>query len=289
MSRTYVYPQFSTLGAFGFRAGGPGLGNLFFPYARALLLAKQHHFALVNPSWPTIKLGTFLRRERDKRLYVQVFRPRGIAGPKKTFLLLARRKITEEAAAKGAVPPGAVVLTAGLKNFFKDIAHERAWLAEEFQGLLRREDAARIRATGPLSIGVHARMGDFEARRRIPLAWYIQTIIKIRRAAGVRVPVAVASDGSDAELAELLRLSGVRRLRLGPAGELFALSGSKILLASDSTFSAWAAFQGHVPVVWARRGAELEGIFTDGTFDEVIAADEELPPRLAEYLRRAFR
>lgn len=288
MSRTYVYPKFSTLGAFGFRGGGPGLGNLFFPYARALVMAKERGFTPINPSWATFKLGTFLRRERDKRLYLQVFKPRGISGPRKTLLLLTRKKI-EESKAKGTVPPGSVVLTSGLGNYFKDIAHEREYISDRFRDMLRLDDAARIRALGSLGIGVHIRLGDFQSHQRIPISWYVRAIEKIRRTAGVQVPVAVASDGSDAELAEILNLPGVQRLALGAVGELFALSQSKIILASNSTFSAWAAFLGHVPIMWARRDPTLEGIFNDGTFDQVLENPFDLPSPIAEYLRRTFR
>lgn len=289
MSRIYVYPRFSTLGAFGFRSGGPGLGNLFFPYARALLLAKERGYALINPSWATFKLGTFLRREREKRLYVQAFKPRGISGPRKTFLLLTRRKVTEEAAAAGHAPFHSIVLTSGLGNYFRDINHEREYIAQSFRDILRMDDVARIRALGPQGIGVHVRLGDFQPQERIPLSWYVQMIDKIRRTTGVQVPVSVASDGRDEELAELLRLPGVRRLRLGAVGELFALAQSKVILASHSTFSAWAAFLGHVPILWARRNSEFEGLFADGTFDEVLSAEENLPSQLGEYLRRNFR
>jgi hypothetical protein len=289
MSRIYVYPRFSTLGIFGFRGGGPGLGNLFFPYARALLFAKERNYALINPSWATFKLGTFLRRERNKRLYLQAFKPRGVSGPRKSLLLLTHRKVMESAAMSGKIPLGSIVLTHGLGNLFKDIAPEREYLAEKFRDMLKLDDVARIRALGPLGIGVHVRLGDFQSQQRVPISWYVQMIEKIRRTAGMQVPVAVASDGSDAELAELLRLPGVRRLRLGAVGELFALAQSRIILGSNSTFSGWAAFLGHVPILWGLRDPHLEGIFTDGTFDEVLAAEQPLPSRLSEYLRRTFR
>lgn len=288
MSRIYVYPRFSTLGAFGFRGGGPGLGNLFFPYARALLLVKERNYALINPSWATFKLGTFLRREREKRLYLQVFKPRGISGPRKTFLLLTRRKILEVDAVKKNIALKSIVLTSGLGNLFKDISHEREYLSEKFRDMLRLDDVARIRALGQLGIGVHVRLGDFPSRHRVPIAWYVRTIEKIRHITGMEVPVAVASDGSDAELAELLRLPGVRRLRLGPVGELFALAQARIILASDSTFSAWAAFLGHVPILWGKRDPVLDDIFADNTINEVLSAEADMPSRVQEYLRRSF-
>lgn len=289
MSRIYVYPKFSTLGAFGFRGGGPGLGNLFFPYARALLLAKERGFTLLNPSWATFKLGPFLRRERDSRLYLRIFKPRGISGLRKTILLLTRRKVSEGEVADGKAPAGSVVLTTGLGNFFKDIAPEREYIADEFSRILRTEDFARVRALGSLGIGAHIRMGDFQEHQRVPLSWYVAMIEKIRRATGVQVPVAVASDGSNEDLAEILRLPGVSRLNSSAVVDMFSLARSRIILASNSTFSAWAAFLGHVPILWARRDPQFEDIFTDGTLNEVVGADDVLSSRMGEYLRRVFR
>src|SRR5580693_590537 len=113
MARIYIYPRFSTLGAFGFRFGGPGLGNLLFPYTRALVLAKEHGWTLINPSWTTMKLGPLLRGERDARWYPRVFKTNGTAGLKKTAILLTHHKVDEGAATKapGALASGSVVLT----------------------------------------------------------------------------------------------------------------------------------------------------------------------------------
>jgi hypothetical protein len=236
-----------------------------------------------------LKIGPILRGERNARWYLRVFKPQGVSGLRKTALLLTRPKVAEDAVVAGKpIRPGSIVVASGLKNYFKDIAHERDYLAGRFAKLLRPEDAARILAKVPYRIGVHVRLGDFQPHNRIPLAWYVRTIEKIRRAAGSEAPVTVVSDGSDAELAELLALPGVRRLAVNAPAELFALSSSRVILASNSTFSAWAAFLGHVPILWARRDSEFEGIFTDDTFDEVVAADAALPPQLCEYLRRAL-
>ena len=190
---------------------------------------------------------------------------------------------------KSDAPGGAIVLTHGLGNFFADIAHEREFLADEFRNMLRMQDFARIRAFGALGIGVHVRLGDFHQHQRVPLAWYVAMIRKIRLATAVQVPVAVASDGSDADLAELLRVPGVQRLNSNAVVDMFSLAQSKVILASNSTFSAWAAFLGHVPILWARRDEPFRHIFTDGTINEVLAAEDNLPSRLGEYLRRVFR
>jgi hypothetical protein len=60
------------------RAPGPGFGNLLFPIARAVIGQAEVGGDLVLPTMRQIKLGTFLRGERDKRTYGDLFRHRSV-------------------------------------------------------------------------------------------------------------------------------------------------------------------------------------------------------------------
>jgi hypothetical protein len=64
------------------------------------------------------------------------------------------------------------------------------------------------------------------------------------------VPAVVVSDGSPAALGDLLSIDGVTLLRPGCAiSDLLVLSRARVLLASgSSSFSAWGAFLGQMPV-----------------------------------------
>ena len=87
MSRLFVFPKFSQGDHFGIRLGGPGLGNLLFPFARAIIYSNKNNIPLINPTWPNIKVGPVLRNERDKRFYIDLFKTTGITGPYKYYLL----------------------------------------------------------------------------------------------------------------------------------------------------------------------------------------------------------
>ena len=76
-----------------------GLGNILFTYARPVVYTKKHENAkLIWPTWLSLKEGPILRREKDKRLYFDLFRNKSgyIDGIKKTHLLLTKRKIKEK-------------------------------------------------------------------------------------------------------------------------------------------------------------------------------------------------
>ena len=57
------------------RRTGPGLDNLLFPLARALIVSRGDG-ELVFPTMRQFKVGPFLRREDDLRTYGDIFRAR---------------------------------------------------------------------------------------------------------------------------------------------------------------------------------------------------------------------
>ena len=62
------------------------------------------------------------------------------------------------------------------------------------------------------------------------------------------------SDGTDEELGVLLEIPQIKRVFFGNAlADMFAISRCRMVVASDSTFSAWGAFLGEVPIVFSKR------------------------------------
>ena len=72
----------------------------------------------------------------------------------------------------------------------------------------------------------------------------------MRAAAGFEAHALIVSDAHTSELAPLLQEPRTHLVRTGaPLGDLLALAGARVLLASGSSFSAWAAFLGGMPAV----------------------------------------
>ena len=63
----YTFVSLGRLESIGVRLGGAGLGNILFPWACALVYAKEHNCKRIQTTWRNLKIGTFLRKEKDKR------------------------------------------------------------------------------------------------------------------------------------------------------------------------------------------------------------------------------
>jgi hypothetical protein len=86
---------------------------------------------------------------------------------------------------------------------------------------------------------------------RTPLAWFRESLSLIRKVLGFPADAVIVSDGSEADLAELLSMQNVRMLRPGCAvSDLLVLARTKVLIGSGgSSFSAWASFLGQMPTI----------------------------------------
>jgi hypothetical protein len=147
----------------------------------------------------------------------------------------------------------------GMERLFTPIIRDHKLISEELHAITRRHHLIAANLVNP-KIAVHVRLGDFSvtsdnletARNvRLPLRWYVQVLGAIRATAGSNLEAVVFSDGSDQELRPLLSLPNVSRITTGSSiSDLWAMSKSKILIASGSTFSMWASYLGRMPVIW---------------------------------------
>jgi hypothetical protein len=290
--KLYVYPKLGEFCAFGIRLGGAGLGNSLFILSRAILLAKNHHCALVDPDWVSIKLGPIIRNERDKRLYLYFFNPIGYTGFRKTAIKLLFSKVTEDffSSHPDQVPEHSVVIVSGLKNYFEDIKYERTFISSFIANHIHRRNLFQIQHFDGNCIGVHIRMGDFHPEWRVPLQWFVSIIEKIRKLLSKNVRVCIFSDGQDEELIPVSKLANVERISYENALiELICLSKCNVILASNSTFSAWAVFLGNKPSVWKYRSNELRNLLcSDTIFEGIVHEYEDIPALLKYNLEQTF-
>jgi hypothetical protein len=83
----------------------------------------------------------------------------------------------------------------------------------------------------------------------------------VRARLGASIPAVVTSDGGPDELRPLLDLDNVRQVATGSAiGDLLVLSRAVLLLASGSSFSAWASYLGRMPTL-SHPGQTLDRLF----------------------------
>lgn len=235
------------------RSPGPGLGNLLFPIARALIGQKVYGGVFVYPTLRQLKLGTFLRGERDTRTYGNVIRSRTADEWRDWAQAQWRSKIDEDAYC-GEID--FTVRYSGLKRYFHDLAgHSEtisAWLKDTVRSVGVINDA--------YDIGLHIRLGDFTQSAndqggnnvRLSFSWYRAALEEARRLLGVQRPrITLFTDG-DVDLVK--HELAMPDIAIDPSSNALTamhnLSRARLVVASRSTFSMWAVYLGGMPAIW---------------------------------------
>lgn len=245
------------------RLSGPGLANCLFMACRAYLDAKDLGLEFVDPTWRKISIGPYLRGERDKRAYSDLFTHRGVSGLKKMWLLV-RMKV---GMAKD------IHVVPDISGYFIPLYDRHKEVKEYIDSITPLETISLLQGVD-LShhIAVHVRLGDYNQSLRIPLEWYDGIINKLLEL-DPTLKFALFSDGTDEELALLLRHPEVARHFYGNAfADMTAISKCRMLIASDSTFSAWGAYLGQIPIIFNRR--HFPPVYPENSITEVIVPND---------------
>jgi len=238
-----------------FRIGGAGLGNLLFPFSRAYIYSRKTNADLLFPIWPSAKIGPFLRFEKEKRSYIDTFKYNFISRTKLQFKNLANKTISEEVyiANKKHFDSSQkiTVEVKGLANFFDELHGYNEELLQLFLQVASNKVAQQYRCFDENSIGIHIRLGDYHEDARTPISWYKHTIASLQATKEFEnSKFIIFSDGKDDELEEILNLPNCTRVSNPNAlADILRLSKCRLIIGSNSTFSAWAAFLGKKPFI----------------------------------------
>ena len=291
--KKYIRIKFSDIDFFDFRIGGPGLGNLLFVWARAVVYAEKFNLKILSPNWKTFKIGTYLRKEKDKRNYKNIFKNDGIKGLKKYIIQLCSNKFIQNSKLRSILKLPKVLIFSGMKNQMNDIINDYTFVRSKLYSILSNETIDLIRENKPRCVGVHIRFGDFKnenenelragkTNTRIPIEWYVNIISKLKNKFGNHIEFMIFSDGSKEELHEILRIKNVYFSYNGNAiSDLIVLSKSKIIVASNSTFSLWASYLGRCHTIWFP-GTKRFNLFgkKDNCIEFELDYDKSLPNNL---------
>lgn len=248
----YVYPALDRF----------GLAHELMAWARGRAWADENGARLIAPNWFRVRVGPYLRRERDKRAYFVSFDAGGaIAGTRRLALLASANRIE---AGRGwplrpqcTDRPTVVIFRTrveGDETLLPQIHGHEAMLRSELLQMTRPRHWPM--PAGRDSIAIHVRLGDFRAppadlpealirNYRLPLDWFADRLGSLRAELGREVPAILFSDGGDDELAALLACPGIRRApRRAAVTDLLAIGQSGVVISSGSTFSLLGAFLG---------------------------------------------
>lgn len=239
--KKYVYPDVPRT----------GLCNMLFPWARAMVWARDNKAKVLAPQWVKLnRIGPWIRGEKDKRYYWGQFSNEGYVRGVRRWLLMHFSKSIE--------------VVSGMGNYFDDIANEAKFLKAELLRIVSKRILAAVEELPCEFIGVHIRRGDFSTLGlSLGESYYLKAIKRARALAGA-LPILVFSDAKSEELDYLKSFEDVRIMSSAPAvQDLLSLSRSTVMVATNrSTFSGWAAFLGRMPSIWSKEG-ERPGSWLD--------------------------
>lgn len=234
------------------RIPGPGLGNLLFPIARALIGQEELGGTFVMPTLRQIKIGPILRRERDKRTYGEVFQHRD--GYEMRRWLDARLART--------VDEGSPLSSGRLTRCYQGLGRQFHDL-DGHSAMVRRFLERRSRVPVPsdrFDVAIHVRLGDFTApvadaanqNARIPLDWYRDAVALALKTLGrSNVRGVLFTDEDPGRVIEELGLADFLPEPPGNAlTSMLALGRTDILIGSRSSFSLWGRYLGAQAAIW---------------------------------------
>jgi hypothetical protein len=308
-----IYPGLpGTFDVSGLRFGGNGIGNCFFAYFHAVVVAKKSNGRIIAPTWWSVKIGPMLRREFSLRRYGSMFcaHPDEISGWRKVIRLASTWPGRERLFIPVRSTPrehGLTVVEAEVGSdcvfgfTFVGLHAHRAMIRQRLLDILVSPPRMTPKWGAGGYAAAHIRLGDFipvsqeqlldrdrlsevvSAEQinkplasdglRIPLRWYAGAIRRLR-VLYPDLPVYIFSDGREAELTEILTIEGVT-LRREPSdiADLLALSQAEILIGSNSSFSRWATFLGNMPSIWIKSDVPVEQPSDDSTPILYVAED----------------
>jgi len=222
---------------------------------------------MIAPQWWQCDIFSLWERNRQSRCYFGMLnQPKdAIRGFGRLFRLALLPHVEEPAWPGLQVSEtggSKIVDFYGIGNYFEKLVPHRNYVRAELLAMVRPSHLGCTEVDFKNSIMVNVRLGDFTApavncplipgsyNQRTTIEWYVKAVQELRGTFGTEWPAYIVSDGTDDELRPLLRLENTHRLRVQNLAGLLTLSRAHVLVASGSTYSMWASFLGHMPVLW---------------------------------------
>lgn len=270
--------------------GNFGLGNRLLIWGKAYLLSYHNNIPLVVRGWSKISVGTWMRREKVKRMYGNFFFKTDSILLNFQEVFIPKSKMITNPAVSAIISNYSIIKVTELphwSDYFKDLKPFREIVKTALYDMLNPSLKSYLETLSIPIIGIHIRMGDFKpllkgtdfskvGHVRTPFAYFIDCIRQIREIAGSELPVTIFSDGYEGELQTILSLPNVHLALANPdIIDLLLLSKSKIVITSaGSTFSYWAGFLSDAPLILHQdhihqpiRPTEINKVWYEGAFD----------------------
>lgn len=266
-----------------------GLGNMLLPWADCYLWCKDHNAEMIAPFWSKLRIGPYLRREKDKRHYQRLFNTQGLlSGVKRLILLCTVETCNYESLDNVASLESDTIVKFSSMECMNRLIGRHA----EVKQMLVSMTLPHYLPTpcNESFIGIHVRLGDYAQPgsgvpkwlSRLPIEWYVTTLNHVREVLSSNIKAVVFSDGLDSELAPLLKLENVERSPFCEAiTDILFMSQASVIIGSCSTFSTWGVYlSGNASAIWYR-GRRPSKIYDEGK-SSVLEAECEIGEKLPD-------
>lgn len=307
--KSYVYPSLPWKYAhFGiFRFSGAGLGNLLFPWARAMVDSYKYGLIPIWPTWPQLYLSRTFHKNIEylKRNYFFLFKPTQnyIRGPRKYLILLSKKKVNEEEIQTAKyIDQQVIYVYKGMDKLFQPLIGFHGFLRHQLISITKKSHKKLLFPIPFRSISVHVRLGDLDyatsisdliekpGHFRLPMDWYIKQIKDIRSIVGDNLPIYIFSDGSVKEIQPLLKLGNANLINSGSAiADLLTMATSSLLICGFSTFAMWASYLGQCTTLYFTGHMRQQLIYSHSSMQAETNFDGEMPDEFRIFLRKKLK
>lgn len=285
--------------------GRVGLAHSLMAWARCQIWCEENGYRYVAPYWFKIRIGPFLRRERDKRLYFLLFTAgEGLSGLARIWAIIRTKKI-DVFQEKPVLPATLDATMVRFRNLITDNAADFAvllphatFLRDRLIGMTRPRYLPTARPHA--FVAMHIRLGDFVRSSTdkelhtgmtnsvTPIQWFSSRLEAVRATLGFEAPAVIFSDGTDEELSDVLNLAGVVRSdKRHSITDMLDMSTAGVLISSGSGFSIWGAFLGQVPRI-CHPGQRLVQTQTLAEAEIESGIGDTLPASFVDIIQRRF-
>lgn len=249
------------------RIGGYGLGNLMFPYFRALTAAIRDDALLLTPAFRQLQLNSFLRSGRISSL--RSYSPWMLTNKAMhtgTFNSLAAR-FSRKWKSEAYLGIHNSIVFEGLGNYFHDFVNERALISD----LFRQNVSPGISHIQPKA-SIHLRLTDFVSTSQACSADIARATLKDFLATHSQVFLFTDASQQDAEDFLGIKVACCANIvfaNYDPVDSLVLMSKSSCLVGNPrSSFFLWAIFLA---------SPEQSSFYFRTTYDDLSMSPIEVP------------